>query len=80
MDNNELKNDLERFIKQQTDPINKKMIEQEKARHDAFLEKHFDKYDTLAERQNSFRSQLITLEGVIFAAIVIFTSGQSVTL
>lgn len=79
MDNNDLKKDLEKFIKQQIDPINKKMIEQEKAKHEAFMEKHFDKYDTFTERQNSFRSQLITLEGVIFAAIVIFTNGQNVS-
>lgn len=79
MDNNDLKKDLEKFVKGQIDPINKKMIEQEKRKHEAFMEKHFDKYDALSERQNSFRSQLITLEGVIFAAVVIFTNGQNVS-
>lgn len=80
MESIDLKKDLEKFIKQQIEPINKKMIEQEKAKHSAFMEKHFDKYDTLSERQNSFRSQLITLEGVIFAAIVIFTNSQNVSI
>jgi hypothetical protein len=72
--------DLEKSLKQQFESINKKMIDQEKVKHDAFLEKHFDKYDVLSEKQSSFRSQLITLEGVILAAVIVFTNNESVTI
>jgi uncharacterized membrane protein len=74
-----LKADLDNFLKQRLDPINKKMVEQEKARHKQFLERHFEKYDLLAERHDAYTSQLITLEGVIFGAVIIFTNSQQVT-
>jgi len=75
----DLKADLDKFMKERLDPINKKMVEQEKARHKHFLERHFEKYDQLAERHDSYISQLITLEGVIFGAVIIFTNSQQIT-
>ena len=77
--NTDLKADLDKFLKERLDPINKKMIEQEKTRHKQFLEHHFEKYDQLAERHDSYISQLITLEGVIFGAVIIFTNSQQIT-
>jgi len=75
----DLKADLDKFLKARLDPINKKMVEQEKARHKQFLERHFEKYDQLAERHDSYISQLIALEGVIFGAVIIFTNSQQIT-
>ncbi len=75
----ELKADLDKYLKEHLDPINKKMIEQERVKYEAFLEKHFDKYDKLEERHSSYISQLITLEGVIFGAVVIFTNAQNIS-
>jgi len=76
----DLKADLDKFLKERLDPINKKMVEQERARHKQFLERHFEKYDQLVERHNSYISQLITLEGGIFGAVIIFTNSQQITI
>jgi len=76
----DLKADLDKFLKERLDPINKTMVEQEKARHKQFQERHFEKYDLLAERHDSYISQLITLEGVIFGAVIIFTNSQQITI
>ncbi len=78
--NTDLKTDLERFLKQHLDPINKKMIEQEKERHKRFLELHSEKFEKLEERHDSYISQLITLEGVILGATIIFTNAQQITI
>lgn len=66
--------DLDQYFEKKIDSINKKMIEQEKERHQRFLEKHFEKYDLLSNKHDSYISQLITLEGVVFGAIVIFSN------
>lgn len=79
MDSN-LKADLDKFMKERLDPINKKMVEQEKERHKRFLEQHAEKYERLAERHDNYISQLITLEGVILGATIIFTNAQQVTI
>ncbi|MCL5095467.1 MAG: hypothetical protein M1575_01960 [Patescibacteria group bacterium] len=79
MDTN-LKVDLDKFLKERLDPINKTMVEQEMVRHKQFMERHFEKYDLLAEMHNSYISQLITLEGVIFGAVIIFTNSQQITI
>lgn len=78
--NNDLQADLDKYLKEHLDPINKNMIEQEKARYKQFLEKHFEKYDHLSERHDSYISQLMTLEGVIFGAIILFTNSQQITI
>lgn len=75
-----LKEDLEKYLKAKLDPINKKMIEQENARHKQFLEKHFEKYEFLSEKHDSYISQLITLEGVVFGAVVIFSNPEQVSI
>lgn len=77
--NTDLKADLDKFLKERLDPINKKMVEQEKVRHKLFLDRHFEKYDHLAERHDSYISQLITLEGAIFGVVIIFTNSQQIT-
>lgn len=74
------KEDLDNFLKEKLDPINKNMIEQEKLRHKQFLEKHFEKYDILSGKHSSYVSQIITLEGVILGIVVVFTNSQQVTL
>jgi len=79
MDTN-LKVDLKKYLKAKLDPINKNMIEQEKARHKQFLEKHFEKYDSLSDKHDFYISQLITLEGVIFGAVVIFSNPEQVSI
>lgn len=75
----DLKADLDKYLKEKLDPINKKMIEQEKEKHKQFLERHFAKYDELAEKHDSYISQLINLEGAIFGAVVIFTNSEQIT-
>lgn len=50
----EPKADLDKYLKVKLDPINKKMIEQEKARHKQFLENHFEKYDSQSKKHDSF--------------------------
>lgn len=75
----DLKADFDKYFKEKLDPINKKMIEQEKTRHKQFLEKHFEKYDSLSDKHDSYISQLITLEGVVFGAVVIFSNPQQVS-
>lgn len=74
------KEDLDNFLKEKLEPINKNMIEQEKLRYRQFLEKHFEKYDILSEKHSSYVSQIITLEGVILGIVVVFTNSQQVTL
>jgi hypothetical protein len=78
--NTDLKADLDKFLKARLDPINKKMVEQEKERHKRFLEQHAEKYEKLAERHDNYIAQLITLEGVILGATIIFTNAQQVTI
>lgn len=78
--NTDLKADLDRFMKEKLDPINKQMVEQEKLRHEQFLEKHFEKYEALGEKHDLHISQLITLEGVILGIVIVFTNSQQVTL
>lgn len=78
--NTDLKADLDKFLKERLDPINKKMIDQEKERHKRFLEQHAEKYEKLAERHDNYIAQLITLEGVILGATIIFTNAQQVTI
>jgi len=80
MSNEDLKKDLENFLKKQLDPINRRNIEQEKARHERFLEKHAEKSEKLSEKHSSSITQLITLEGVILTAIVIFANPQEATI
>ncbi len=80
MNNEDLKIDFERFMKDRLDPINQKMIEQEKAnKHNKFLEKHSDNFTRISDKHSSMISQLITLEGVIFAAIIIFSEPETIT-
>jgi len=79
MDNN-LKANLSKFLEKKFDPINKRMLEQEKERHKQFLKQHFEKYDVLAQRHSSYIYQLITLEGGILAAIIVFTNSQQITI
>jgi hypothetical protein len=78
--NSDLKTDWDKLLKESLDPINKKMIEQEKERHKQFLERHFEKYDALSEKHDSYISQLITLEGVVFGAVVIFSNPQQISI
>jgi hypothetical protein len=80
MTNEELKKDFESTFKKLIDPINQKMIEQEKTKHDEFLKKHFEKYDRLHDRDLASIYQLITLGGVIFTAIIIFNKPDNATL
>lgn len=75
-----LKADLEQLVKERMESYDQKMIEQEKANHEQFLTRHFEKYDVLSERHKSYISQLITLEGVILGALVIFTNPQQMTI
>lgn len=77
--NTDLKADLDNFLKERLDLINKKMVAQENLRHKQFLEKHFDKYDVLKEKHDNHISQLITLEGVILGIVIVFTNSQQVT-
>jgi len=74
-----LQADLDKFLKERLDPINRKMVEQENIRHKQFLEKHFEKYNALGEKHDSHISQLITLEGVILGVVIVFTNSQQVT-
>jgi hypothetical protein len=78
--NTDLKADLDKFPKERFDPINRKMIKQEKERYKQFLEQHVEKYEKLDERHDNYISQLITLEGVILGATIIFTNAQQVTI
>src|SRR3989344_4585575 len=80
MQNEDLKKDLENFMKKQLEPFHKNMLEQEKVKHEQFLRKHSEKYEAISEKHSSSISQLITLEGVIFTAIVVFTSSEHITL
>jgi hypothetical protein len=43
--NIDLKADLDKFLKERLDPINKKMIGQEKEGHKHFFEQHAEKYE-----------------------------------
>jgi hypothetical protein len=78
--NIDLQADLDKFLKEKLDPINKQMVEQENIRHKQFLEKHFEKYNSLGEKHDSHISQLITLEGVILGIVIVFTNSQQVTI
>lgn len=78
--NTDLKADLDKYFKEKLNPINKKMIEQEKERYKQFLERHFEKYDALSNKHDSYISQLITLEGVVFGAVVIFSNPQQISI
>lgn len=74
------KADLDKFLEEKISPINKNMLEQEKIKHERFLERHFQKYDTLAEKHDSYISHLTSLEGVIFGAIVIFMNPLQISI
>lgn len=76
MNFDDLKANLDKSLQQ----VNDKMLEQERSRHDEFLNKHFEKYDVLSEKASSSISQLMTLEGVMFAAIVILSNPEHATL
>lgn len=78
--NDDLKKDLEDFLKKQLEPINKNNIEQERIKHERFLEKHAEKSEKLSERHSSSISQLITLEGAIFTAIIVFGKPEEATI
>ncbi len=80
MQNDDLKKDLENFIKKQLEPVNRNNIEQEKARHERFLEKHSEKSEKLSEDHSSSISQLITLEGAILTAIIVFGKPEEATI
>lgn len=79
MNNDDLKRDLEDFLKKQLEPINRNNLEQEKARHERFLEKHSEKSEKLSEKHSSSISQLITLEGAILTAIIVFGKPEEAT-
>ncbi len=76
----ELKKDLESFLKKQLEPINRTKLEEEKTRHERFLEKHSQESEKLSERHASSISQLITLEGAIFTAIIVFGKPEEITI
>lgn len=78
--NSDLKTDLDKFLKANLEPINKKRIEQERERYKQFLERHFEKYDALSEKHDTYISQLITLEGAVFGAVVIFSNPQQISI
>lgn len=78
--NPELKANLDEYLKEKMAPLNKQMIEQEKARHSQYLEKHFEKYDELANKHDTYINQLITLEGAILGGVVVFTSPEQNTI
>lgn len=80
MNNDDLKRDLEDFMKKQLEPINRNNIEQEKARHERFLERHSEMAEKLSERHSSSVSQLITLEGAILATVVVFGKPEELTI
>lgn len=61
------------------DNFNINMIKEEKKRYEIFLKKYYDKFDVIEKKHDSYISQLITLEGVIFGAVVIFTSSDQFT-
>ena len=75
-----MKDDFENYLKKQFKSINQKNIEQENSRHDRFIEKHAEKADELSRRHSSSISQLITLEGAILTAVVVFGKPQEATL
>ncbi|MEK7549160.1 MAG: hypothetical protein AAB496_01575 [Patescibacteria group bacterium] len=79
MRDEELRKDLENFLKKQLEPINRINLEQERERHTRFLEKHAEKAEKLSERHSSSIYQLITLEGVILAAVVVFGNPEEAT-
>jgi hypothetical protein len=55
--------------------LNKELLDEENNRHKQFLHKHFEKYDFLETKHDSYVTNLITLEGVIFGAVIIFTNS-----
>jgi len=70
---------IDKYIEEKLASLRLKMIEQENIRHNQFLDHHFKKYTKLAEKHDSYISQLITLESAILGATVIFTNSQQVT-
>ena len=80
MSNEELKKDLEDFLQKKIEPINLKNIEQENERHQRFMDRHSEKSEKLAEKHSNSITQLITLEGVILTAIVVFGEPEEATI
>ncbi len=79
MSNEELKKDLENFLEKKLEPINLQNIEREKERHQTFMDRHSEKSEKLAEKHSNSITQLITLEGVILTAIVVFGKPEEAT-
>jgi len=78
--NSDLQRDFERFAKEHLDPISKNMVEQERVRLTQDLEKFQEESRLLIHKHHTHISQLITLESIIFGAIIIFTNTEQVTL
>ena len=79
MPDEDLKKNLESYLKKQLEPINRKNIEAEMEKHQRFRDKHAAKSEKLAEKHSAFISQLITLEGAILTAVIIFGKPEEAT-
>lgn len=73
----QLKQDLDKFMEERMAPIRQKMIEQERKRYEEVVKQYQIKGEKLSDRTNNFYSQIITLEGVIVGAVVLFMGNQS---
>ena len=75
----DLRKAAEKIVEQRIAPIREKMLADEKSRHDKALDEITKGWPILEEKSEKFVAQVISLEGVMFGAVVIFTNTQNIT-
>ncbi len=79
MNNQSIQEDLNKYLDEKMAPFYQQALEQERQRHQKFLDKHFKDYEAVGHKHDSYIAQLITLEGAIFGALIIFTDSKQIT-
>jgi len=72
--------EFQKYFKENIEPFNQKMLEQEKKRHELFLESHNSHTERLYERHHTTNIQLIALVGVIFAGVIVFANSEQISI